>query len=67
MKSEQLDIFLLIKLWINTEYFSCFYLPEENDRSFQSCSKVKGGMGISFTGSSFSKITDDTIPSACSF
>lgn len=67
-KREQLDhIFLLISFGQTLNIFLLFYLPEENDRSLQSCSKVKGGMSVSFTGSSFSKITDDTISSACSF
>ena len=43
------------------------FLPEENSRSFQSCCKIKCSMSISFTGCSFTKVTDDTVSGACSF
>ena len=51
------------KLSVSTDAF----LPEENSRSFQSCCEIKCSMSISFTGCSFTKVTDDTVSSTCSF
>ena len=51
------------KLSVSTDAF----LPEENSRSFQSCCEIKCSMSISFTGCSFTKVTDDTVSGACSF
>ena len=60
-KSEEL--LMNKKLSVSTDAF----LPEENSRSFQSCCEIKCSMSISFTGCSFTKVTDDTVSSACSF
>ena len=60
-KSEEL--LMNKKLRVSTDAF----LPEENSRSFQSCCEIKCSMSISFTGCSFTKVTDDTVSGACSF
>lgn len=41
MKSEQLDIFLLIKLWINTEYFSFFIYQKKMTGASRVAAKLK--------------------------
>ena len=57
------EVLMNKKLSVSTDAF----LPEENSRSFQSCCEIKCSMSISFTGCSFTKVTDDTVSSACSF